>query len=99
MYYDKVMFSINGNDMDLLLRLKFVSECFMFCFSGCCFLLQHILRSFEMFNQDFRRSQHSTGNWKSVISIGMSEGGHEKGWAWFKLTTREKKRSDKTKYE
>ena len=25
-YYDKVMFSIGGNDMNQLLRLKFVSE-------------------------------------------------------------------------
>ena len=41
------------------------------------FIIAH-LRSFEMFNQDFRRSQHSTGNWKSVISIGMSEGEHNK---------------------
>ena len=52
-----------------------------------------------MFNQEF--SQHSTGNWKSVISIGLSDRGHKKGWAWFKLTTstRETKCSDETKYE
>ena len=52
-----------------------------------------------MFNQEFRLSQHSTWNWKSVISIGMSDGGHKKGWERFKLTTRETKRSDETKYE
>ena len=44
-YYDKIMFSISGNDMDPLLRVKFVSECFMFCFSGRSILLYHILRS------------------------------------------------------
>ena len=38
-YYDKVMFSIGGNDMNQLLRLKFVSEWVMFCLSGHCFLL------------------------------------------------------------
>ena len=43
MYYDKVMFSISGNDMDPLLSLKFVSECVMCCFSGCFFLLLHDL--------------------------------------------------------
>ena len=30
-----------------------------------------------MLNKEFRLSQHSTGNWKSVISIGMSDGGHK----------------------
>ena len=34
---------------------------------------------FEMFNYEFSLGQHSIGNWKSVISIGMSDGGHRKG--------------------
>ena len=93
MYYDSVMFSISGNDSDSFRNVScFVSLDAAFYYSTFYDLL-------EMFNQEFRLSQHSTGNWKSVISIGMSDGGHKKGWAWFKLTTRETKRSDKTKYK
>ena len=36
---------ISGNDMVPVLRLKFVSDCFMFCFSKRSNLLYHILRS------------------------------------------------------
>ena len=48
-YNDKFIFSwenrISGNDMDPVMRLKFVSECFTFCFSGRSILLYYILRS------------------------------------------------------
>ena len=93
MYYDKVMSSIIDNDMDPLLMLKFISECVMFCFSERCFYYSTFYNLLEMFYQEFRLSQHSTGNWKFVISIGMPDGGR------FKLTTRETKRSDETKNE
>ena len=85
------MFSISGKDMNPLLRLKFVSECFMFCFSGRCVLL--ICSTFydllEMFNWEFHLSQHSTGNWKSVISFGMSDGGHKTRGPWATSLTQE----------
>ena len=32
-----------------------------------------------MLNYEFRLGHHSTGNWKSAISIGMSDEGHKKG--------------------
>ena len=98
MYYDKVMFSISGNNMDPLLRLKFVSECVMFCFSGCYFLLLHDLLKCLIKTFAAVSIPQGIGNLLSLLSR-MSEGGHKKGWVWFKLTTRETKRSDKTKYE
>ena len=65
--------------MDPLLRLKFVSECFMFCLSGRSIFYILFYDLLERFDYEFRLSQHSTGNWKSAISIEMSDGGHKKG--------------------
>ena len=46
----------------------------------------------EMFIWEFHLIQHFTEIWKSVISIGMSDGGHKKkAWTWFKFTTCETK--------
>ena len=141
-YYHKVMFSweykISGNDMDPVLSLLFVSICFIFCFCGHNILLYHILRSSWNVKLwvSLRSAFHRELNWKSAISIGVSDRGHKKeigegsrlktyksshkaiydhqsrerkmdklvylgakGWAWFKLTARETKRSDETIYE
>ena len=63
--------------MDPLLRLKFVSECFVYLDAAFYYILFYNL--LERFDYEFRLSQHSTGNWKSAISIEMSDGGHKKG--------------------
>ena len=62
--------------MDPLLRLKFVSECVMFCFSGCYFLLLHDL--FKCLIKTFAAVSipQGIGNLLSLLSR-MSEGGHK----------------------
>ena len=67
-------------------------------FTCTVFYCSTFLDLFEMFIWEFQLSQHFTEIWKYVISIGMSDGGHKKGWTSFKFTTRETKRSDETKY-
>ena len=61
--------------------------------------LLFIVAHFTIFLK-FRLSQHSTGNWKSVISSGMSDEGHNKVGRGVILpsSASETKRSDETQY-
>ena len=98
MYYDKVMSSIIDNDMDPLLRLKFASECVLFLWT-LFFIIAHVTISLKCLINGFASVSipQKIGNLLSLLECLTED--RKKGWAWFKLTTRETNRSDETKYE
>ena len=85
----RVMFSISGNDIDPLPRLKFVSECVMFSLDAAFYystfydLLKCLIKTFAAVS-----IPQGIGNLLSLLEC-LKENIIKKGWAWFKLTTRE----------